>query len=1242
MLLMTARSSGNILRLIFLLLTLSGVGSYAFSQTVINGNIKNIRGANKYPHTAVTAILAANKMTVSNPAGFIPGDTVLVIQMQGVGIYTTPYGQYGTKFGEPGLWEFLIISSVVGNDITFLNNLKWPYDIKGNIQIVNVPAFPNATVGGLSDLTCDPWDPVTKSGGVLAIIVGNTLKLQRNIDVSALGFKGGVGDLGDGICQITNASYQQDSYADLYTNAGWKGEGIAIHTLGGALLLPANAKGQGFNFTGGGGGNGRYSGGGGGSHRGLGGTGGNENNACATPLSGGLGGIRAEYNPDLLNRIFMGGGGGASTRSATGIAGSGGNGGGIVIVIANTIVGDGGQILAKGGNGGNGGGTGASGAGGGGAGGTIALSVSNYSGSAFDVNVAGGNGGGNPTPRLYGEGGGGGAGLVWLAVDNALISTKLTGGLAGISDNQQASDGTAGEKRPGFNPNLNGFLFNSIRSSVTQMPLDTSCSNMKPPKILGTLPVGGTAPFMVTWERSKDNFTTSNVVATGAALWDYTPVLDDTLKRSGPIYFRRTITDSSIPTQLIDISLPVVIEIQPSIKRNYVGPPDTICFAQNPPTVGQLPSTSLAYGSGTYTFKWMVSTVNGTSGFTTPASNTGPSYTPPPALTLDSWYRRTVFSGRCTDSSGVVKIKVLKKITGNNITSSSVQEICNGSSFIQVAATVAPALKEGDYNYRYKWISSTNSWGAAPDVSTDSVYNPVASSFPLGTMVSLRRVVFSGSHDVCKDTTSVATAVKLTRWPVIINNNITADQTIGYDSIPKLLKENTVPGMTGGAGAGTYIYLWQKDTLSWAAAPGTVNLTSYQPPALKVTTAFRRFVISSACSNISNTITITVHKKITNTIALANAVKDTIATGTGPGQLTGSVPTGGSDVPGDYSYKWYMSVTGTFVPGDVIAGAASQSYDPGTLTASVTVRTYYFRRDVSSPVSNPTSTYKSNIIKVVVLPVLATYNINGSAPKCAGSRPDWLKGSSPVTGGDGKYKYTWQDSTSGHNFADIPGFVKCDSMNYKPPVLTSGAAYRRIVYSGKNYTLLNATSNIVRVKIDVTVPPVVFNPASKISYNIDRIDTLPTIQLTVGTGVWDPASKVKDGNIAYNLALGDNVFTYKVTNGTCSNAGQYTIEVVEIKIPKGFSPNNGDDINNLFEITGVDLEAMNVTLKIINSAGSEVFSATNDNWSFWDGTKNGVDAPEGTYYYLFTMVSKRNATRGDWKGYLILKRKSYQ
>ena len=81
--------------------------------------------------------------------------------------------------------------------------------------------------------------------------------------------------LGLGECVRTNETANNHySYPDTWNNAGYKGEGVAIHDASKVLLYPNHVKGQGRNFTGGGGGNGMYSGGGGGSNRGKGGDGG--------------------------------------------------------------------------------------------------------------------------------------------------------------------------------------------------------------------------------------------------------------------------------------------------------------------------------------------------------------------------------------------------------------------------------------------------------------------------------------------------------------------------------------------------------------------------------------------------------------------------------------------------------------------------------------------------------------------------------------------------------------------------------------------------------------------------------------------------------------------------------------------------------------------------------------------------------------------------------------------------------
>ena len=365
------------------------------------------------------------------------------------------------------------------------------------------------------------------------MIVGRTVTLNADIDVSSLGFRGGKDTIGDGICWNTNTVlYGHEYYARIFTNAGFKGEGVANQTEFSQPLGSGYMKGLGNNWTGGGGGNGRYSGGGGGSNRGAGGLGGLED--CFPPLPGGNGGVKADH-PSLLDRIYMGGGGGASTTSLTGTSSNGGNGGGIVIIVADGIVGNGGNILADGGKGGNETGTG--GSGGGGAGGSIALSLNSYGSAPLSFSVLGGNGGDNP--GTFGEGGGGGGGLLYVSTNTTgNVTNSLSGGLPGNNATSTASPGLIGDKRLAFKAILNGFLFNTISSSVTDNQLDSICSNMLPQKIIGTKPVGGTGPYTYLWEKSYDQVTW-NPLTNDADPTNYTPTLIET----ATVWFRRTITD---------------------------------------------------------------------------------------------------------------------------------------------------------------------------------------------------------------------------------------------------------------------------------------------------------------------------------------------------------------------------------------------------------------------------------------------------------------------------------------------------------------------------------------------------------------------------------------------------------------------------------------------------------------------------------------------------------------------------
>ena len=218
-------------------------------------------------------------------------------------------------------------------------------------------------------------------------------------------------------------------------------------------------------------------------------------------------------------------------------------------------------------------------------------------------------------------------------------------------------------------------------------------------------------------------------------------------------------------------------------------------------------------------------------------------------------------------NSAIAIITVLDKLEGNDFPTvdESLDTICFGGN--TNLASITPVTGGLASDHRYKWEASTTSftgpWIAAG--STSEVYDPDALGIlPVGNHF-YRRIVFSGTLDACKDTSN-ATARKV--WPVIDNNLIKADQTIGYNTIPLKLTE-TSGSPTGGDGL-KYKYQWVKVTpppeeLAPVGPAGNTG-NEYQPLSQTGNVSFKRIVSSSACSSSSNSVNITVDPEIVNTV----------------------------------------------------------------------------------------------------------------------------------------------------------------------------------------------------------------------------------------------------------------------------------------------------------------------------------------------------------------------------------------
>ncbi|MCB0704687.1 MAG: gliding motility-associated C-terminal domain-containing protein [Saprospiraceae bacterium] len=393
----------------------------AFAQTNIQGVINDYAVV-----TDLELFDCSTRIAVADVSAFSPGDRVLLIQMKGASIDSTDTANFGDilNLNGSGNWEFGDITQITGNNIILNGLLQRSYEVSGRCQLIRVPVYADATVVG--PLTALDWNGST--GGVLVFWVENTLTLNAEINLNGKGFRGGaISNNPDGGCGLGSPGY---FYPLVQPGPSWpsggaeKGEGIAE--------ISANKRaGRGPLATGGGGGNKHNTGGGGGSNFSAGGKGGNELQGCTIQQRGGIGGnqLFSAYQDD---RLFLGGGGGCGDDN-NGVGSIGEDGGGLLMVVANTLVGNGQNILANG-NTQNNPGTGiADGAGGGGAGGALWLQVENYTGTV-SLQANGGDGGDQqPTFGCVGPGGGGGAGaLVTSGPLPANVNWELLPGEAGI------------------------------------------------------------------------------------------------------------------------------------------------------------------------------------------------------------------------------------------------------------------------------------------------------------------------------------------------------------------------------------------------------------------------------------------------------------------------------------------------------------------------------------------------------------------------------------------------------------------------------------------------------------------------------------------------------------------------------------------------------------------------------------------------------------------------------------------
>jgi len=322
----------------------------------------------------------------------------------------------------------------------------------------------------------------------------------------------------------------------------------------------------------------------------------------------------------------------------------------------------------------------------------------------------------------------------------------------------------------------------------------------------------------------------------------------------------------------------------------------------------------------------------------------------------------TVLSSSCTSTtlrivngSTIITSKVItvvppQPLAGGTINNPNLQVI-TGTAPAQITATVATG-GTGCTSYSYQWQSSTNGT-TFTNISgaTGQNYQPPA----LTANTYYKRMVTCGTGTAYTSNTAYVQV-----YPPLIGGTVSpSSYTINYNTAPP--GSFTCTAASGGTGSYSYQWLYSTDGTNFTSIPSNIGTgaqsQTYQPPVLTTTTYYRCQAISTPfTANSTNTVVVTVYPQLLPGSITPAAI--TINQGTSPGQLTGSLPSGGNGI---YLYQWKYSidngVTWLDAPGDASGVSTNQNYTPGNLWNNV-----LFKRVVTSNLVPATS----NIVAVTV------------------------------------------------------------------------------------------------------------------------------------------------------------------------------------------------------------------------------------------------------------------------------------
>jgi len=475
------------------------------------------------------------------------------------------------------------------------------------------------------------------------------------------------------------------------------------------------------------------------------------------------------------------------------------------------------------------------------------------------------------------------------------------------------------------------------------------CYNTSPANLSFTTNAsGGKTSYSYQWQESSDNATWTNI--SGATSATYGPGNLTATK-----YYRVRVTDAC---GTVAYTSSITITVYNQVSGGTIASNQTICSGSTPATLSS--TVAASGGTGATTYQWQQSTDGGTT-WTNIGGATGATYSPG-SVSATTIYRRVATNtcGSANSNNITITTNPLPSVT--NVSKTDVT-ICGGNNgSITITASGTPTLNysiNGGTTYQNSNLFTnlsqgtstiivkdgngcTYSWGQISISNGSAPAAPVASSSTNvsvcnGTAMSPFSVTNAGyqytwwsnpglttevspaNHTTSFTPSSPAAGSSATYYvtatsagctsagtPFTINvySNVSAgsigsNQTICSGATPALISELT-PASGGNSGVG-YTYQWEQSTdggSSWTNVAGATS-ANYTPPSLTTTTIYRRKVINTCGTVVSNQITITVNPNptvnaVTDVDACPGASIPTITFGSNVGGSTFSWTAGGN------------------------------------------------------------------------------------------------------------------------------------------------------------------------------------------------------------------------------------------------------------------------------------------------------------------------------------------------------------